>query len=180
MKTIVIIVILTVVALCGYNFITNAVDSAAETSLAEQASKNTATYTIAGEVAKPGTYVIASDATMYDLIEAAGGVTTNADHLAYDVSFVLRPADKSYYIAPLFDNSNTCSVDPIEKCDINSADAETLHEIAGLSNSLSTAVVAYRIENVFGAIEMIKDVPGVGPATYLAIRNKITLRSSGN
>ena len=178
MKTIIIVVILTLVALCGYSFITTAVDNAAQESISNVDPQNTVTYSITGSVVKEGTYVLPSNATMLDLLTAAGGPTDNADPLAYNVTFALRPADKTYYIAPKVDITDTCNASDIVKCNINTADAETLHAVAGLSTSLSNAVVAYRSSVVFDAIEMIKDVSGIGPATFLTIRNKIQVRSA--
>ena len=87
--------------------------------------------------------------------------------------------DKEYYIAPVYDNSNTCSDKPIEKTNINLDDASTMQKIAGFSKTVSEAIVAYRSANPFKAIEEIKDVTGIGPATYTSTRNKITIRSSG-
>ena len=100
MKTIVIVVIFTLVALVGYSFIPNVVDAAAEETIsaAEEASK-TVTYSISGEVMKEGTYVLSSTATMLDLLSAAGGPTTNADPLSYDTSFVLRSSDKTKLVS---------------------------------------------------------------------------------
>ena len=178
MKTIIIVVVLTLVTLLGYNFITSSVDAAADSTSTSLSTEESATYTITGEVVRPGTYVLPLGASMYDLLEAASGVGGDADPLSYDTSFVLRPADKSYYIAPIHDNTDTCSSEAIKKCNINAADATTLHEVAGFSNSLANAIVSFRLSNKFQALEMIKDVSGIGPATYLSVRNKITLRSA--
>ncbi|MCR5079675.1 MAG: helix-hairpin-helix domain-containing protein [Bacilli bacterium] len=178
MKTLIIIVIVTIVGLVGYGFVSNSISNAATTSTSIVSDANTYAYSISGEVMKEGTYVLPSGATMYDLLTAAGGVSNNADTLAYDTSFVLRQSDKSYYIAPQVDVSDTCTTEKIAKVNINKADAETIHEVSGLSSSLSNALVAFRASTFFGALEMVKDVSGIGPATYLAIRNKITLFSA--
>ena len=179
MKTIIIVVVLTLVGLIGFSFVSSSYEASNDAMSSVVNEKNTASYTISGAVNRPGTYILPTDSTMDDLIIAAAGATVNADYLSYDVTFTLRPADKSYYIAPIYDNEDTCAKDPIVKCDINSADIDTLHEVAGLSNALCQAVVSFRATTVFQALEMVKDVPGIGQATYLAIRNKITLRSPG-
>ena len=178
MKTIVIVVILTLVALCGYSFITTAVNDAATASTTQVDKKNTVTYSISGSVVKEGTYVLDSNATMFDLLSAAGGPTENADPLAYNTTFALRPSDKSYYIAPRVDVTDTCSTADIVKVNINTESADKIHEVTGLSLSLSNAIVAYRTNTLFEAIEMIKDVSGIGPATFLNVRNKIQVRST--
>ena len=45
---------------------------------------------IEGQVNKEGTYYIKSDGTLADLIEAAGGVTGNADARAYNLDYELK------------------------------------------------------------------------------------------
>ena len=57
--------------------------------------KEYVTCTISGEVNRPGKYVLNSDSTLLDLITNAGGITANADELAYNPSLVLT--DKSEY-----------------------------------------------------------------------------------
>ena len=116
---------------------------------------------------------------MLDLITAASGTTSNADALAFNTDYVLSNKG-SYYIAPMYDNSNNCSASPITKCNVNSDDAETLQAVAGFSKTVANAVVNYRLTNTFRAIEEIKNVSGIGSATYIAVRDRITLRSAAS
>ncbi len=135
------------------------------------------TVTISGEIYRPGTYTLDEGATMLDLITAAGGANTNADALAYNVECVLENKG-AYYIAPVYDNSNTCAVTPIVKANVNSATAETLQSVAGFGKVVSNAIVTYRKEHTFMSLEQIKDVSGIGDATYMSVRDKITLRDA--
>ena len=177
MKTIIIIVVLTLIGLIGYSYVEEMKVGSSTTSQVEDSS-STFTISVSGEVKKTGTFVFKEGATMLDLLEAAGGATTNADPRAYDTSFVLRKSDKAYYIAPIFDNANTCASDPIEKANINTDDAETIHDITGMSSSVAHSLVTYRSTNPFFALEQIKDVPGIGPATFLTVKDKIILREA--
>ncbi|MCF0108431.1 MAG: SLBB domain-containing protein, partial [Bacilli bacterium] len=43
----------------------------------------TYSYTVEGEVSKPGTYTLSDAVTMLDLITAAGGTVYNTDELSY-------------------------------------------------------------------------------------------------
>ena len=131
--------------------------------------------TLSGEVELAGTYLLPINSTLYDAIKAAGGVTSNADTKCYDTSFVLD-GDIAFYIAPIYDNSNTCSLEPIKKANLNADDAQTLQEVAGFTKTVANAIVNYRISNSFACLEDMKNVSGVGQATYISTRDKLTLR----
>ena len=85
----------------------------------------------------------------------------------------------SFYIAPLYDNSNTCSVAPLNKVNINTADKATLMNVPGFGDAVSSALITYRDSHgLFQRIEEIKDVPGIGEATFSKAKNNIQLRSA--
>ena len=179
MKTILIIIAFTAICLIGFGVAQNMIAapvSGTTTSLSTAAG-DSITVTISGEVVRPGTFVLNQGATMFDLITAANGVTSNADSLAFNTDYVLS-AKGSYYIAPLYDNSSTCSASPITKANINNADVETLQAVAGFTKTVANAIVSYRVSSRFEALEDIKNVSGIGSATYIATRDKITLRDA--
>ena len=178
MKMILIIVALTAICLIGFGVAQNIIQSpeVAASSLASAATEGV-TASISGEVLRPGTFVLSKGATMYDLIQAASGVTSNADALAFNTDYVLTNKG-TYYIAPLYDNSSTCSAAPIAKANINKADAETLQSVSGFTKTVAAAIVSYRLSKSFDCLEDIKNVSGIGAATYLSCRDKITLRDA--
>lgn len=134
-------------------------------------------YTIEGEVNKPGTYVLSDVVTMADLIEAAGGTNNNADDLAYFEQAVLK-SGTSYYIAGKYDQTDICSKTEVSKVNINEADATSLMEINGVTTSIASSIVSYRVENgMFNTIEDLLDVYGIGNATYHKIRNYVILHA---
>jgi len=135
------------------------------------------TVSISGEVTRPGTYYLDLNLTLEDLIGVASGVTSNADPLAYNTDYVLENG-YSFYIAPKYDNTDVCSLEPIVKVNINSDDAETLQTVAGIGNSIAKAIVSYRDANgEYKRIEDIKNVSGIGNATFEKIKNYIVLKS---
>ncbi len=146
-------------------------------------SENTASLTslsvsISGEITRAGTYVLDPNSTLEMLIELASGVTSNADELAYDTSYVLQDG-LSFYIAPKYDMNDVCEYEPIAKVNINEASEDELMEINGVGNAIATSIISYRDENgQFGRIEDIKNVSGIGNATFEKIKNYIVLRSS--
>ena len=139
---------------------------------------NSISVSITGEIVRSGTYLLEVYSTLGDLIEVAKGVTTNADELAYDTSYLLEDG-YSFYIAPKYDNTDVCSLEPIKKVCINEDDESELQEVSGIGSSIAYAIVSYRETNGnFYRIEDIKNVSGIGNATFEKIKNYITLRSA--
>jgi competence protein ComEA len=136
----------------------------------------THTFSIEGEISKEGTYNISGLVTMSNLIEAAGGVTSNADNLAYFDDAELTIGD-TYYISPKYDVTDVCNNTPIVKVNINNDLAEEMTAINGISSTISNSIVTYRQENgSFQTLEELMEVYGIGNATYRKIRSYITLK----
>ncbi len=135
----------------------------------------TFSYTIEGEVSKPGTYTLADAATMSDLIDAAGGIASNADDRAYFLTATLTKG-QTYFIASKFDASDICGNTTIEKVNINADPADKLSSINGITSSIAASIVSYRQEKgTFQTLEQLKDVYGIGDATYRRVRNLVIL-----
>jgi len=133
---------------------------------------------ISGEVTRPGTYLLSINSNLGELISTASGVTTNADELAYDTSYLLEDAQE-FYIASKYNNNDVCSLEPITKVNINTDDASTLQTISGIGSTIATAIVNYRANNEkFARIEDIKKVNGIGNATFEKIKNYIRIKDA--
>lgn len=142
----------------------------------ESSDVTTLTVSIEGQVNKEGTYYIKSDGTLADLIEAAGGVTSNADARAYNLDYVLKN-NLNFYIAPLYDTSETCAQIEITKYNINTASSEELQKISGVTSKMATGIVSYRIGGTkFNRIEELVNVDGIGAGTLSKMRNFVTLK----
>ena len=132
---------------------------------------------INGEITRPGTYYVDLNSTLEDLISVAGGVTSHADELAYDTSYVLKDG-YTFYIAAKYDNTDVCTLEPIIKVNINTDDEETLQTVAGIGSTIAKAIISYREQNgEFYRIEDVKNVSGIGNATFEKIKNYIKLRT---
>jgi len=137
---------------------------------------NNLSLTITGEVTKTGTYYVASGGTLGDLITSAGGVTSNADSKAYNLDYILKN-NQSFYIAPIYNTSDTCSQTLYTKFNINEATSTELASINGITATIGTSIVSYRTSNgSFTRIEDVKEVSGIGSATFEKIKNYITLK----
>ena len=135
----------------------------------------TFSYTVEGEVSKPGTYTLTDSATMSDLIDAAGGIASNADDRAYFLTATLTKG-QTYFIASKFDATDICGNTTIEKVNINADTADKLSSINGITSSIAASIVSYRQEKgTFQTLEQLKDVYGIGDATYRRVRNLVIL-----
>ena len=113
-KIIIIAIIVTVVVIGGFSLIENASVGGTEvTSGLNGEQEGTLTVTVSGEVVRPGTYVLTEDSLLEDLLEAASGITGNADARCYYTDYVLEDG-MSFYIAPIYDYSDLCAGTPIQ------------------------------------------------------------------
>lgn len=182
-KVIIGVVIATAVVIVGFLLIDSkfnnkqATQDATITTSNSGGSGSTNSYTIEGEVNKPGTYSLSANITMAELIEASGGLTSNADDLAFFEDATLK-SGSTYYIASKFDNTDVCNNTAIKKVNINADNADTLTSINGITSSIASSIVSYRSSNgVFKTVEQIMEVYGVGNATYRKVRNYIILHA---
>lgn len=157
-----------------------------ETS-SEIEEKNKIMLHITGEVNSPGIIEIEEGARLADAIEAAGGLTENADINKINLAYVVKDGQKinipnvnsvdtSSYITDNIGeniiiediNSNTNLVN------INTATQTELETLTGIGPSTALKIIKYREENgKFKAIEDIKNVPGIGDSKFEAIKDEI-------
>jgi competence protein ComEA len=139
---------------------------------------NSISVSISGEITRSGTYLLDINTSLSDLISVASGTTSNADSLAYDTSYPLVDG-LSFYIAPKYDNTDVCSLEPITKVNINNDTPTKLQTISGIGSAVASAIVSYRDANGdYKRIEDIKNVSGIGNATFEKIKNYIVLRNA--
>ncbi len=170
------VVIAAFVVIVGFLVIDPNIQSATNPNVVLTTDSNSKySITIEGEVEKPGTYVLQDGTTMDQLISAAGGLTSNADQRCFFSTTILEQGN-TYYVAPLYDESDICNTLEISKVNINTDNADTLMTINGFTSSISNAIVSYRSENgQFETIEELEEVYGIGPATYQKVRNYVIL-----
>lgn len=179
-KIIIGVVVATAVVIIGFLLIDQKFNSGStsKSNTAQTSGKDSGNkFTIEGEVSKPGSYSLNSDITMADLIEAAGGVTNNADTLAFYEDAPLK-AGTTYYIASKFDNNDVCNSSEINKVNINTDTADTLSSVNGITSTIASSIVSYRTSNGnFKTIEQLMEVYGIGNATYRKVRNYVILHA---
>ena len=184
---ILIIVILTVVVSVRQNA-SNEIDLGATKGTdkvsAEETSEKEYYVDISGEVNKPGVYKVKKKTRLVFLIDKAGGLTGKADLDAINQASYVE--DGAKIIIPKKGenkNSDEAGADASEtsvgntsgKININQASAEELTSIPGVGTVIAQRIVEYRNGARFNSIEDIKNVKGIGDATFEKMKGSITV-----
>lgn len=142
---------------------------------------------ITGEVKSPGIIEIDEGSRLNDAIEAAGGLTENADTNKINLAYVVQDGQKinipnvnsvdtgNYITENIGENiviedtnMNTNIVN------INTATQTELETLTGIGPSTALKIIKYREENgKFKNIEEIKNVSGIGDSKFEAIKDEI-------
>ncbi|MEN8077484.1 helix-hairpin-helix domain-containing protein [Clostridioides difficile] len=146
-------------------------------------SNNIIVVEIKGEVLRPDVYELNEGSIVKELIEAAGGLTSEAD-----ISNINRAKEVKNHelviIRNINDMSNVEEHDNIIEIEedndgvvsINDADLSKLKEIPGIGDVKANAIIMYREKNGgFKSIEELKNVDGIGEKTFEKIKDSIKL-----
>jgi len=114
---------------------------------------------IGGEVHNPGFYPLEAGDSIGDVIRAAGGTTDSAD--LSQLELLVRDAAEG---------------EPLQKVNINLAEAWLLEALPGIGKVRAQAVIEYRRQNgPFRNINELVKVEGIGTTSYEQIKHLITV-----
>lgn len=144
---------------------------------------------VAGEVNKPGIVNLKSNSRIADAINAAGGVTKEADLNQINLAYILEDGQKIYvpnknekiegneYITKDSGNNEGNSNSKEEKkVNINQAKQTELEELPGIGPSLASRIIEYREQNgKFEKIEDLQNVKGIGESKFSDIKDKVSI-----
>lgn len=142
---------------------------------------------ISGAVKNPGVYSVAEGTRLYQVIGMAGGLTKKAKQdllnlaeTVIDGQKIHVMSKKEYKRQNSVDDEDTKDGSSNDESDdlvnINTASESQLTKLPGIGPSKATAIVAYREENgMFSSVENIKNVSGIGDATFSNIESMITV-----
>lgn len=148
---------------------------------------------ITGEVKKSGVVKIKEGSRIEDIIEAAGGLTENADITNVNLAFVVEDGmkiripsineektDEDYITEDsgkgvIMTDENTSTSSSV--ININTASESELEQLPGIGPSISSRIIEYRNKNgKFKSIEDIKNVTGVGDSKFEKIKDLIKIK----
>lgn len=133
---------------------------------------------IKGYVMNPGVYKVEDQSRLFQVIALAGGITSDADGLAFNLSMKLR--DEQVIYIPAIGEEYPRISEKIEDeengiININTANSLLLETLPGIGPATAKSIIDYREENGdFSSIENLIEVPGIGEATLNEIREYIT------
>ncbi len=114
---------------------------------------------VGGEVNNPGIYPFYAGDSLEDILQAAGGVTGNADLSQIELSVPERG-----------------EVAELQKININTAEVWLLAALPGIGNVRAGAIVAYRQQHgPFRDVNELLNIEGIGTVTLDNIRDLITV-----
>ncbi|HEM3428149.1 TPA: helix-hairpin-helix domain-containing protein [Streptococcus suis] len=141
---------------------------------------------VKGAVAKPGLYTLAAGARVNDAVEAAGGLTSQANpksiNLAQKLSdeAVVYVASKDENISVVASTTASSAMSQEEKntslVNLNTATEADLQTISGIGAKRATDIIAYREANGgFKSVDDLNNVSGIGDKTMESIRPYVTV-----
>jgi len=150
---------------------------------------------VSGEVNHPGVYSLSPESRVQDAIQAAGGITSQANSSGLNIAALLEdglrvqvpaqtPTETPAPITGIKTKEQQNSSQPISPpvqssttlININTASQDELENLSGVGPVTAQKIIAFREENgSFSSIEEIQKVSGVGPATFEKIRDFITV-----
>ncbi|HEL2430933.1 TPA: helix-hairpin-helix domain-containing protein [Streptococcus suis] len=141
---------------------------------------------VKGAVDKPGLYTLEAGARVNDAVEAAGGLTSQADpksiNLAQKLSdeAVVYVASKDENISVVTSTTARSAMSPEEKStslvNLNTATEADLQTISGIGAKRATDIIAYREANGgFKSVDDLNNVSGIGDKTMESIRPYVTV-----
>lgn len=137
---------------------------------------------ITGAVLRPGVYRLPEGTRVYQAVEQAGGLSSEADPEAFNMAL---PLEDGVHIhvprrgegdAPGSYSPGSGSIGGTRAIDINRADSAALESLPGIGPKTAQEIIRHREERGrFASVEDLLAVKGIGPAKLSAIRDLVTV-----
>jgi len=141
---------------------------------------------ITGEIENEGIIEIEKDSRIADVIDEAGGITSEADLSKVNLAYSVKDGQK-IYIPNINDEEKEEYITEeagqgvikgeetiIDRVNINTAKQTELETLSGIGPSTALKIINYRQENgFFKTIEDLKNVPGIGESKFENIKENI-------
>jgi competence protein ComEA len=140
---------------------------------------------VSGAVAYPGVYELPTGSRVRDAVQAAGGLTAEANASAINLAAPLEDGQNIVIQASTSLDSSpaqrgnplSLTIEPAsaQLININTAALEELDELPDIGPVIAQRIVDYRTANgPFLTVEEIMKVPGIGQVTFDKIKDLIT------
>lgn len=130
---------------------------------------------ISGEIKNPGIYKMKGKVRLYEIIDKAGGLKEEANINSINQARYVKDGEK--IIIPSSRNSQGMDKESISNgnnlVNINTASKEELLKLPGIGEVTAEKIINYRDNNNFTKIEDLKNVNGIGMATYNKLKDLI-------
>lgn len=130
---------------------------------------------ISGEIKNPGIYKVKGRVRLYEIIDKAGGLKEEANINSINQARYVKDGEK--IIIPSSRNSQGMDKESISNgnnlVNINTASKEELLKLPGIGEVTAEKIINYRDNNNFTKIEDLKNVNGIGMATYNKLKDLI-------
>lgn len=130
---------------------------------------------VTGEVHDPGVVVLQEPARVVDAVEAAGGLTADAEIASVNLAAYATDGSHVHIAAkgqgPA--NASPAAGAPVGGgcIDVNTADETQLQELDGVGPKLAARIAEHRATNgAFESLDRVTDVSGIGPVLLERIR----------
>ncbi|WP_417363739.1 helix-hairpin-helix domain-containing protein [Glutamicibacter arilaitensis] len=138
-----------------------------QTSTSPTPSGPGVTVHVVGAVKKPGVYQLPAGSRITDAVDAAGGLSKQAQPQL--VNLAAKLVDGQQVIlpgtAPGQQLPSAQAAPSSSKISINNADSQTLQELPGIGPALAERIIDFRSKNgPFTSVEELDAVSGIGPA----------------
>lgn len=136
---------------------------------------------VAGAVVSPGVYHLAANARVIDAVEAAGGMTAEADQNSLNLAGTLKDGQKVTVPSQNGESGDSganraSSGTASSLVNINTADKAALMTLPGIGEVLAQNIIDYREKSGgFSSIEEIKEVNRIGDKLFEQIKDSITV-----
>ena len=135
---------------------------------------------VCGAVSDSGVYLLPQGSRLYEAIEAAGGMTEDADPYYLNQAKILEDAEQIIVLTTQEVQERKEQIrqqaEEAGLVNINTADVSQLMQLNGIGQSRAEAIVAYREQcGRFTQIEDIQMVTGIKAGLYEKIKDKITV-----
>lgn len=138
---------------------------------------------IAGAVVRPGVLRVPAGGRVIDAVDAAGGLTLDADAARVNLAAKLSDGQRVFVPrageAPPAEVGGPGAVGPGDAgmpVDLNTADARALESLPGVGPATAAAIIEHRTQRgPFRSVDDLRSVRGIGDAKLAQLRSRVTV-----